>query len=168
MILTPDIEVKFLVESNAIEGEYSSEALEDAVGAWRYAKKIKAMLPGDVLVIHHFLMRRIRPDIAGKWRNCEVFIGGLRKDNLGPVMLESKVREVTDQVNHPVSRRAKHPYKDQRCIEYHVKFEEIHPFEDGNGRVGRILYNWHRIKLGLPVHVIEAKYRKDYYLWFRK
>jgi len=37
----------------------------------------------------------------------------------------------------------------------------------GNGRVGRILYNIHRLLLGLPIHVIhEGKEQKEYYTWF--
>lgn len=51
----------------------------------------------------------------------------------------------------------------------HVEFEDLHPFPDGNGRTGRILYNWHRIQLGLPVHVIhEGDEQYDYYQWFHK
>ena len=55
----------------------------------------------------------------------------------------------------------------------HVMFENVHPFEDGNGRTGRILYNLHRLKLGLPIHIIMADWpKKDgqqraYYEWFR-
>ncbi len=161
-------EGKFLIESNAIEGEHSNDALQDAVVAWEYLRMLSKLVPNDVRIAHKLMMIRLRPDIAGKWRNCDVFIGGLRKDNLGPLVFENKVREITDQVDHHVSKRAKKAYKEQRCIDLHVKFEELHPFEDGNGRVGRMVYNWHRLSLGLDLDVILAAERGAYYRWFRK
>ena len=49
----------------------------------------------------------------------------------------------------------------------HVIFEKIHPFRDGNGRVGRILYNIHRLLVGLPIHIIhEGVEQMEYYKWF--
>jgi len=58
--------------------------------------------------------------------------------------------------------------KEERSKQIHVAFEDIHPFVDGNGRVGRILYNIHRIKLGLPIHIIhEGEEQKEYYKWFK-
>lgn len=48
----------------------------------------------------------------------------------------------------------------------HIKFEHIHPFVDGNGRIGRLLYNWHRLRLGLPIKIIYYKNRREYYDWF--
>jgi Fic family protein len=51
-------------------------------------------------------------------------------------------------------------------IRNHVKFEKIHPFEDGNGRIGRILLNWQRVKAGLPILTIYEKDKHAYYKWF--
>jgi len=66
-------EIEFLSESNAIEGEYSKRALEDAKEAWEYAKENRAYITGPVILhIHKILMQRIRPDIAGKLRKCDV------------------------------------------------------------------------------------------------
>jgi len=48
----------------------------------------------------------------------------------------------------------------------HINFEKIHPFIDGNGRIGRMLLNWQRVKLGLPVLVIKESEKQEYYKWF--
>jgi len=48
----------------------------------------------------------------------------------------------------------------------HIQFEKIHPFIDGNGRIGRILMNWHRLKLGLPIKIIIETEKYNYYKWF--
>jgi len=161
---------KFLIESNLIENEDSREATEDALLAWKYVEGLDQIATKDVLEIHRILMKRLRKDIAGKWRNCEVYIGGFRKDNLGPVVFENKVQEALVWVNAPHNHDNEEYAR--RC---HVMFENIHPFEDGNGRVGRILYNWQRLKLDLPVHVIHADYFEkhdageqwEYYQWFK-
>ena len=42
------------------------------------------------------------------------------------------------------------PEDEDECLEWYRCFEIIHPFEDGNGRVGKILYNWWLDKLDDP------------------
>ena len=73
-------ELEFLKESNAIEREFSKKALNDAIKAWSFAKEQKRLDYWKILGIHQRLMQRLRPDIAGKIRNCVVYIGGERKD----------------------------------------------------------------------------------------
>ena len=58
---------------------------------------------------------------------------------------------------------------DEETIEQdHIWFEKIHPFEDGNGRTGRILMNIQRLNAGLPLLIIhEGKEQMEYYKWFQ-
>lgn len=157
----------FLWESNAIEDEWSEEAFEDAKKAWGYMSKQKKFYPDVVRETHRILMQRVWPEIAGEWRSEDVFIGGQRK------RFQSHARFDHEILHLGVKMRTSVPElnidKDVFSKKYHVAYEDVHPFRDGNGRTGRIFYNWHRLQLGLPIHVIHhGAEQQEYYNWFRQ
>lgn len=164
-------EQEFLKHSNWIEQEYSEEAFEDSIKAWQYAvANVKDLDVNYVLLIHHFLLNRVNKRIAGKFRNCNVFIGGQKKEFLSAQKIEYDVENWINDVRVSLTKKKNNKiYKQLLAVNEHVKFEDIHPFEDGNGRVGRILYNIQRLQLNLPIHVIhEGDEQYEYYKWFQK
>ena len=167
-----DVE-KFIHESNKIEDENSIVAHDDAMKAWEYLKYKSFLTPEVILGVHHFLMGRIAPEIAGEWRTCAVRIGGHTKKFVSTQLIQ-------EQVNNVLLMMGTSPELPQKDLEdwvinSHVLFEDVHPFVDGNGRTGRLIYLWHRMKLGLPIHIIHADMDKKgekgeqwaYYQWFR-
>lgn len=159
VIPNPLIEVMdFLRESNAIEREYSEETLEDAIKAWEYlVAECCAPVKDMILEAHRLLMHRLRPDIAGKLRNVSVMVGGrvCPSHYKIPALLDGWSK------THALMR------EEESIKQAHIAFEKIHPFEDGNGRVGRLLMNLQRLKANLPLLVIhEGVEQYSYYKWF--
>ena len=52
----------------------------------------------------------------------------------------------------------------ENLIDLHVRFEQIHPFQDGNGRVGRLILLKECLKYGITPFVIAENFKQFYYL----
>ncbi len=52
----------------------------------------------------------------------------------------------------------------ENIIDLHVRFEQIHPFQDGNGRVGRLILLKECLKFGITPFVIAENFKRFYYL----
>ena len=107
-----------------------------------------------VLAMHHALLRPSRPDIAGRWRTRQVWIGGGDLGPHGAAFVPPHHREVPDAIEDLVAFIARDdvPVVAHAAIA-HAQFETIHPFPDGNGRTGRALLHAHLRNKGLTRHV---------------
>lgn len=56
----------------------------------------------------------------------------------------------------------------EKISKFHLEFESIHPFCDGNGRIGRVLLNYQLMQLGLPPIIIRDKEKRKYYDSFKE
>lgn len=93
----------------------------------------------------------------GDWKRHDYVTG----DGVGtsPDDVESELLDLLDEIKAAEG-------KDVMTIAayLHLRFEEIHPFADGNGRVGRTLLNYYLITHGYPPLVLYSEDKKTYYL----
>lgn len=157
---------EFLVQSNYIESEARELAHEDAMEAFEYAYEYdKPWNVNFILKVHKLLMQRVRPDIAGKLRDCDVWIGGHRKIFVSESLLKEDLKKWIKKVENISTGELGLEDFVKRC---HIDFEQFHVFEDGNGRTGRILWQVQRLKLGLPIRIIYEDEKMEYYRWFQQ
>ncbi len=114
-----------------------------------------------VLKLHSILMNGIRPD-AGVYRNHAVRITGVSLPTANYMSVPKLIPEVM--------ARAALKTKDTIALSasVHSKFEQIHPFSDGNGRVGRLLINAILLGTNFAPAIIHQEQKKLYYMYLYK
>jgi Fic family protein len=114
-----------------------------------------------VLKMHAILLNGIRDD-AGQYRHHAVRIAG---SNV-PTANYMKVPALTQSLIEDISK----PGKDiiHFSTKVHSRFEQIHPFSDGNGRIGRLLLTAILLKDDLPPAIIPQEQRRFYILYLNQ
>ena len=108
----------------------------------------------------HYLVLADKKDDRGVFRRVPVRIMGAQHEPVQPYLIQPKMEQlITDfaqSTEHIVPKLAR----------FHIVFEGIHPFIDGNGRTGRLLVNFELIKAGFPPIDIKFTDRIAYYKAF--
>ncbi len=161
-----------LVEAAVPDWSVDPDLLVDSVNAWSIIEPCKFLSEHMILTCHHQLMqsrRTLEYWEKGRWRNCPVFIGGKEAPSAMKIfgLIKAWIEGVNKTVIDPLILKASVEAREAVCKHWHIKYEHIHPFIDGNGRTGRIFYNWQRLRLGLPIHIIWEKDKQEYYKWFQ-
>lgn len=114
-----------------------------------------------ILKLHSMLMNGIRPD-SGVYRYHAVRIVGV---NL-PTANYLKIPDLIQVLMAELSKKNKDIINVAAAT--HSRFEQIHPFSDGNGRVGRLLITALMLKSGLAPAVIKQEQKQLYYIYLYK
>lgn len=114
-----------------------------------------------VLKLHSILMNGVRPD-AGVYRNHGVRITGV---NL-PTANYLSVPKLIPEVMVRAGKKNKDTIAESAGV--HSTFEQIHPFSDGNGRVGRLLMNAMLLSANFAPAIIRQEQKQLYYTYLLK
>jgi excisionase family DNA binding protein len=108
----------------------------------------------------HYLVLADKKDDRGVYRRVPVRIMGAQHEPVQPYLIQSKMEQLiadfAKSTEHIVPKLAR----------FHLEFESIHPFIDGNGRTGRLLVNFELMKAGFPPIDIKFTDRIAYYKAF--
>ena len=107
----------------------------------------------------HTLVLMDKPEDRGVYRRVPVTIVGAYTEPVQPYMIAPKMEELL-RLNEE-RKKTMHPV--ERIARFHLEFEEIHPFIDGNGRTGRLVMNLELIRSGYPPINVKFADRKRYY-----
>lgn len=122
------------------------------------AKQDKPLSDFDIKSIHSLVLAD-RPEDKGTFRRVNVRIAGALTEPVQPFMIEPKIQELLEDYKN----WAETMHVVERVALFHLRFESIHPFIDGNGRTGRLLMNLQLVKEGLPAVNIKYSDRRSYY-----
>lgn len=160
-------EVKEILEKDKWPGK-SKEDIAEAYGvneSVKFIRKTKEHLSIALIKQLHWIVFKNSKPFAGELRKPgeEVVI----RDGWGRIVHQGApqsrvVSLLKELINWYNKKKGKYPALVLAAV-VHNQFENIHPFRDGNGRVGRLLLNNILIKKGLPPVNIDFENRKEYY-----
>lgn len=114
-----------------------------------------------ILLLHKMLIGGINDGIAGRFRKDKEYVRVGTHIAPAPEKVEKMINELLSDYTGDLSS-----FFVDKIARFHLEFETIHPFCDGNGRIGRVLINYQLQRLGFPGIIIRDKEKKDYYSTF--
>ncbi len=107
----------------------------------------------------HSLVLMDKPEDRGIYRRVPVTIAGAFTQPVQPYLIQLKMEELLR--TNEQQKKTMHPI--ERIARFHLEFEGIHPFIDGNGRTGRLIMNLELIRNGYPTINVKFADRRKYY-----
>jgi len=114
-----------------------------------------------ILLLHQMLLGAINDKIAGRFRGPNEYV------RVGS-FIASAPEHITRRIDQMLADYTSNQetYFAEKIARFHLEFETIHPFLDGNGRIGRVLINYQLLRLGFPPIIIRDKEKQTYYKSF--
>ncbi len=119
------------------------------------------ILDEDFIKNTHKILKTNTSDSRSSWFNVGEYKS--RKNMVGDLITTppEKVKSTIEKLLNEYNKKQTVSFDD--ILDFHVKFERIHPFQDGNGRVGRIIMFKECLKYNIVPFIIEDNLKMYYY-----
>ncbi len=161
-------QTRFIFETNTIGITDESINVDDIVETSNHFRCIDYIIDtanrclSEKYIKHlHFLLKTGTSDASKDWFNVGEYkklpneVGGEKTTQ--PQYVHSEICRILDDYN----KKSNITLED--IIEFHVQFEKIHPFQDGNGRVGRLIIFKECLKNNIIPFIIDEQHKIFYY-----
>ena len=165
--LTHD-QTRYIFETNTIGADNDALNVDDIIETANHFKCIDMIIDNATYKLTenfikelHFTLKSGTSDSRKDWFN----VGGYKKlpneaggkETASPETVAQKIKELLKSYN----QKNKHTLKE--IIDFHYQFEELHPFQDGNGRVGRLIMFKECLKYNIVPFIIDESLKMFYY-----
>ena len=116
-----------------------------------------------ILLLHQMLIGGIDDAIAGRFRQQGEYVRVGTHIAPAPEQVERLVEAILVEYSSDLDS-----YFLDKIARFHLDFETIHPFCDGNGRLGRVIINFQFLQLGFPRLIVRNSEKERYYRAFRE
>ncbi|MCR4334448.1 MAG: Fic family protein [Patescibacteria group bacterium] len=196
-LIGKDALIKLISETEAVDQVYNSNAIENSTLTLEETEKILLQIDLDrfitereifeaknlarvvsyidkrakeqeltldvILSLHKMLISNIRDDVAGRFRKDNEYVRVGNHIASNPKEIISRLEKMLTEYNFTINENII-----KRISKLHLVFEYIHPFIDGNGRIGRVINNYLLIREGFVPINIKFIDRKMYYEAFKE
>ena len=129
--------------------------------AFLYMKDFKQDITKNFMLQLHQMLKKDLTEDVGQFRNANVYVG-----DLVPIKASMLEQELNNLISWYRKNKKLHPL--ELAAVFHCIFERLHPFFDGNGRIGRLLLNFILLRNKYPVVIIQNKNKRRYYNALRR
>ena len=140
---------------------YEAKNLARVIGYVRNKSQETEVNREVVLLLHKMLISSIDEKIAGRFRKLGEYVRVGTHVAPAPEHVERMIEAILLEYTSDLSN-----YFLDKIAKFHLDFETVHPFCDGNGRIGRVLICFQLQRLGFPMIIIRDREKKDYYKSF--
>lgn len=165
--LTHD-QTRYIFETNTIGASKESVNVDDIIETTNHFRcidliidKAKSKLTESFIKELHFLLKSGTSDSGKDWFNVGEYkklpneVGG--NETCPPTLVTAKMRELLSNY-HSIEKKTF-----ENIIDFHYQFEIIHPFQDGNGRVGRLIIFKECLANNIVPFIIDEDLKLYYY-----
>ena len=161
-------QTRYIFETNTIGTETGNLNVDDVIETANHFRLVsliidnaKSMLTEEFIKELHLMLKNgtsdSRKDLfaVGDYKKLPNEVGGM--NTALPEEVSGKMKKLLNEYN------AKEEKSFEDILDFHVKFEKIHPFQDGNGRVGRLIMFKECLKYNIVPFIIEDDLKMFYY-----